>query len=173
MKLFRKTLSFAQRIQSLMSLVICKLTFKRMGGGNRVFGSITCINPRNIEIGNNCSINHNCYINAFNPVHIGDDVTLAANSSIISTGMDVESWISGKKRHITDKRGIYIGDHVVVGAGSIILGGVQITGKYVVIGAGSIVTKDISESYCVVCGCPAKVIKRLDQPSQDAPPINP
>jgi serine acetyltransferase len=87
--------------------------------------------------------------------------------------MDVESWISGKKRHITDKRGIYIGDHVVVGAGSIILGGVQITGKYVVIGAGSIVTKDISESYCVVCGCPAKVIKRLDRPSQDAPPINP
>ena len=87
--------------------------------------------------------------------------------------MDVESWISGKKRHITDEKGIYIGNHVVIGAGSKILGGVQITGEYVVIGAGSVVTKDITESYCVVCGCPAKVIKHLDRPLQDAPPINP
>lgn len=139
---------------------------KKWGGENRVYGRITCVNPQNIEIGNNCTINHNCYINAFNPVYIGDDVTLSVNSSIISTGIDIESWISGKKKHITNRRGVHIGNHVWIGAGSQILEGVHITGEYVTVAAGSVVTKDISESYCVVGGCPAKIIKHYKKPPE-------
>ena len=111
-------------------------------------------------LGNNCRINHNCYINAANGVFLGNDVTLSANSVIISTGIDYSSWMNGKRRHI-NKTGVMIGDHVWLGANSIILPGVKIIGRYVVIAAGAIVTKDINDSYCIYAGIPARLIKQF------------
>ena len=118
------------------------------------------INPRNIYIGEGCTINHGCYINAFNPIRIGNDVTLSANVSVISTGIDVENWMGGAKKHISND-GVEIGDHVWIGANAQILSGVHIKGPYVVIAAGAVVTKDINEPYCLYGGCPAKFLKKL------------
>ena len=125
-----------------------------------VYGHIDVVNPRTILIGNNCTFNHGCYINAFNPIVIGNDVTLSAYVSIISTGIDVENWMIDRKKHISND-GIIIGDHVWIGSCAQILSGVHIKGPYVVVAAGAVVTKDIVESYCVVAGCPAKIIKYL------------
>lgn len=127
-------------------------------GSVSVYGHIDVINPRNIVVGNNCTINHGCYLNAFNPINIGNDVTLSANVSIISTGINVTNWMDGEKCHVKND-GVLISDHVWIGAGAQILSNVHIKGKYVVIAAGSVVTKDIEESYCLVGGCPAKLIK--------------
>lgn len=129
-------------------------------GDVSVFGNIDVVNPRNIYVGDNCTFNHGCYLNAFNPIHIGNDVTLSAKVSIISTGINVNSWLGGDKCHVSNE-GIVIGDHVWIGAGSQILSGVKIKGPYVVIAAGSVVVKDIEEQYCIVGGCPAKIIKYL------------
>lgn len=49
-----------------------------------------------------------------------------------------------------------------IGANSLILGGVNITGNNVVIAAGSVVTKSFSESNVVLAGCPAKIIKQIN-----------
>ncbi|UTY39946.1 hypothetical protein NMU03_03840 [Allocoprobacillus halotolerans] len=54
----------------------------------------------------------------------------------------------------------YIGDDVWICANSTIVGDVKITGKFVVIAAGSVVTENISESYCLYAGVPAKLIKK-------------
>lgn len=138
--------------------------------GNNVHfnGKLTLVNPRNIQVGNNCSFNHGDYINAFNPIHIGDDVTVSANVNIVSTGIDYESWFeNGKKSHLVGQD-ISIGNHVWIGCGASILGGVHITGEYVVIAAGAVVNKDIADSYCIVAGCPAKVIKRGNCKTQKA-----
>lgn len=40
------------------------------------------------------------------------------------------------------------------------IGGVKITGEYVIIGAGAVVRSDITESYCLYGGVPAKLIKK-------------
>lgn len=133
--------------------------FKK-SGEIAVFGHIDVVYPENVFVGNNCTFNHGCYINAYNPISIGDDVTLSAGSSVISTGIDYESWLQGKKGHIKDK-GIRIGDHVWVGSKAQILHGVNIKGPYVIVAAGAVVTKDILEPYCVVAGCPAKIIMSL------------
>ena len=57
-----------------------------------------------------------------------------------------------------------IGDHVWVGAGAMILGNVTISGHHVVIGAGSVVTKDITESYVMYAGNPARKVKEYVPP---------
>lgn len=58
-------------------------------------------------------------------------------------------------------RGLYVhtfvGEHTFVGTNAIILPGVRI-GDHCVIGAGSVVTKDVP-SNCVVAGNPARVIR--------------
>jgi acetyltransferase-like isoleucine patch superfamily enzyme len=54
-------------------------------------------------------------------------------------------------------RPIYIGKHVWIGAGAIILPGVKIE-DYAVVGAGSIVTANVPKG-AIVAGNPARIIK--------------
>ena len=51
----------------------------------------------------------------------------------------------------------YIGEHCVIGAGSMILPGLRI-GNSVVVGGGTIVTKDIPDN-CIVVGNPGRIVK--------------
>jgi serine O-acetyltransferase len=54
-----------------------------------------------------------------------------------------------------------IGSDVTVGAQVVIIGGITI-GDHVVIGAGSVIVKDVP-SNCVVAGNPAKILRRIDE----------
>ena len=128
-----------------------------------VFGTVDVLFPQKIDIGNGCKFNDKVYLNARSGIKIGDDVTISYGAKIISTGYDLEEWISaGKKTHFEDKP-ISIGNHCWIGTGAIILPGVTISGKYVVVAAGAVVTKDILESKVVVAGNPAKIVKRLGE----------
>jgi acetyltransferase-like isoleucine patch superfamily enzyme len=66
------------------------------------------------------------------------------------------------KRHIENKP-IVIGDQCWIGAGAIILPGVEITGEYVVVAAGAVVTKNVEESRVVLAGSPARIVKYLER----------
>ena len=135
----------------------------RNDGHLHIHGKACIISPQNIEMGKNCSINPNVYINAMNPVKIGDNVTLSAGSSIISASLDVNSFLSGGHAHV-ENDGISIGNNVWIGANATILGGAKTICDHVIIAAGAVVTKDITESYTVWGGVNAKLIKRLTPP---------
>lgn len=148
-----------RRIKRNIVLFFLKIRTRQFGKNNSLNGNITVIHPQNLLIGSNCSFNNGVYINAFNPIRIGDDVTFSANVNVVSTGIDYKHWFqTGVKRH-NDNEEIVIGNHVWIGCNATILPNVHITGEYVVIAAGAVVTKDISEGHCVVAGCPAKIIK--------------
>ena len=116
-----------------------------------------------MSIGDWCKFNDLVYINATSGVYIGDDVTLSRGASIISTGYDLDEFFTtGQKVHFSN-RSIRIGNHCWIGAGAVILPGIQISGEYVVVGAGAVVTKDINESRVIVAGNPAKIVKRMDE----------
>ncbi len=137
------------------------------GNDLQLFGMPETAFPDRLKIGNNCKINSNVYINARSGITICDNVTLSYGVKLISTGYDIEHWMTtGKKVHITDKP-IYIGNNCWIGAEAIVLPGVKITGEYVVIGAGAVVTKDITESKVLVAGNPAKIVKHYDKKFQE------
>lgn len=132
------------------------------GNNLQTFGDVCLQTPQKIRIGNDCKLNEKVCLNARSGIEIGDDVTISYDAKIISGGYDIRQWIiTGEKKHFTDKP-IHIGNHVWIGAGAIILPGVDISGEYVIVAAGAVVTKDITEDRVIVGGSPARIIKKLE-----------
>lgn len=103
-----------------------------------------------MHIGKNVVISYKARLDkSINPrgVYVGDNTWILANSLILA-----HDHLRGLKTKTA------IGRNCVIGVDSIILPGVKV-GNHVVVGAGSVVTKDV-ESNVIVAGNPAKVIKR-------------
>jgi acetyltransferase-like isoleucine patch superfamily enzyme len=93
-------------------------------------------------------ISFGAYLDKTNPRDIYiDDESFVAYGAMILTHDYCRSL--HKKTHI--------GKNCFIGARSIILPGVSI-GDHVIVGAGSVITKDV-KSNCIVAGNPAKIIK--------------
>ena len=115
-------------------------------------------------IGSNCSFGAYNHITAINSIHIGDGcltgkwVTITDNShgNIVLSEAD----IIPDKRPVNSKGPVVIGKNVWIGDKATILAGVHI-GDGAIIGANSVVTKDVP-SNCVVCGSPAKIVKKIN-----------
>lgn len=118
-------------------------------------------NSKNI-IFDNSSINifqvYGCYFQCHNAkIIVGKNVHIAPNCGIITTNHDIYN----PKNHAEGKD-IIIGDDCWIGMNSVILPGVQI-GNHTVVGAGSVVTKSFKEGHVVIGGNPAKIIYRIEE----------
>ena len=113
-----------------------------------------------IVIGDNVGISGST-ICASKSVTIGDRVLVGSGCIITDTDSHPIDW-EDRKAHKNDKTKsspVVIGDDVFIGARSIILKGVTI-GNHSVVGAGSVVSKDVPPD-CVVAGNPAIIVKYL------------
>lgn len=132
---------------------------KACGDGLQVFGKPDILYPENIVIGKNCKLNDKIFLHGRGGITIGDECTISARASIISTSYDLEQWMgSDVKEHVMQP--VTIGNKCVIYSGAIILPGVTISGEHVIVGAGSVVTKDITENRVLVAGNPARIVKR-------------
>ncbi len=109
------------------------------------------------KIGTGFFIDHGMGVVIGETAEIGDHVTLFQGVTLGGTGKE------RGKRHPT------LGNHVVVGAGAKILGGIKI-GDHVKVGANSVVLKSVPANSTVI-GVPARVIKmegeRLPEATMD------
>lgn len=118
-----------------------------------------------ITIGRNCSFGMYNHFSAVKGIRIGDGcctgqfVLISDNNhgkfdieNLCKRPMDRELVIKGP---ITIGKNVWIGDKVAI------LSGVTI-GDGAIIGANSVVTTDVP-AYSIVAGCPAKVIKTIEQ----------
>ncbi len=109
------------------------------------------------RIGTGFFIDHGMGVVIGETAEIGDHVTLFQGVTLGGTGKE------RGKRHPT------LGNHVVVGAGAKILGGIKI-GDHVKVGANSVVLKSVPANSTVI-GVPARVIKmegeRLPEATMD------
>lgn len=112
-----------------------------------------------IRIGNNTSIEsaHLAITENHKKISIGEDCMFSGDIEL-RTGDSHSIIDNDTKKSINPAQDIVIGNHVWVGAHSIILKGSHI-GDNTVIGTGSIVTRDIL-SNCIAGGIPARVIKK-------------
>jgi maltose O-acetyltransferase len=155
--LFSKMHTSAYRMCDLYAWYLSKIILS-CGHNLKIWGKIYIKNPKNIIFGKNVSINDGAYLNGLGGIEIGDNVSISAQSIIVSTGLDTGSFLIDKK-HCNEK--ITIGNNVQIGAGAIILAGVKI-GNNVIVGAGSVVTKDIDDDSIVV-GNPAILLRKLSK----------
>lgn len=103
---------------------------------------------------------HTGHINVACPVTIGDDVGLSHDVDIITHGF----WSSVLDGYPRMFKGVNIGNNVIVGWKTVIMGGVNITNN-VVIGAQSTVTKSLEVEKGIYVGAPAKLVKTVEEPS--------
>ncbi|MEY4455854.1 MAG: hypothetical protein RLY15_118 [Bacteroidota bacterium] len=103
---------------------------------------------------NRVFINANCLFVISNGLEIGDNTVISWNCQFIDDDFHKINY-DGK---VESSKIIRIGNHVWIGANSVILKGVSIADGCV-IAANSIVTKSVTEQNVLIAGNPAKIIK--------------
>lgn len=136
---------------------ILKSLLGKMGDNVIITPPFWCDYGYNIEIGNNFYANHNLIITDGTSVIIKDDVFIGPNCCLTTAEHAIDPTL--RKQGIEIAKPITIGNNVWLGAGCIILAGVEI-GDNSVIGAGSVVTKNIP-SNVVAVGVPCKVLRKI------------
>lgn len=132
----------------------------KIGKGSNVHPTCIFRQPELIEIGENCSINHNNIFQAGKKkgrIIFGNNVLTAANCMYVAYSHNWENPEMPIMHQDCFDGDIIIEDDVWLGHGVTVCAGVTI-GKGSVIGAGSVVTRDIPP-YSIAVGSPAKVVK--------------
>ena len=134
-------------------------------GSNSYFGlncKIFATELSKVKIGSKASFNTNVMINARGKgkIIIGDNVLIGPNVVIRSNNHSFNSTKIPVIDQGMNEGEIIINDDVWIGSNAVILPNCKI-GKGVIVAAGAVVTSDV-ESYSVVGGVPANLIKKRD-----------
>ncbi len=129
-------------------------------GDNVYLGELITVRGwENIRIGSNVSIHRGCYIDASGGVTIGDEVSVAHATSILSFE---HSW-SDPGRSIRDNdlilKPVVIERDVWIGCGVRVLAGVHL-GPRTVVAAGAVVTRS-HPGGALMAGIPARVVRSI------------
>ncbi len=128
------------------------------GKGSTVSRGVIINFPKKVKLGDYTSLNDECFLDGRGGIDIGSWVRTGARTMFLTSSHRFSGKDALIKHQGLEVDGIKVCDDVFIGAGSIILPGVKV-GKGSVIGAGSVVTGDVAP-YTVVCGNPAKPIKK-------------
>lgn len=153
MKIIKLSPNYVVRGENNMKLkILMRKALRKIRGGSP---SIEELRAGGVVIGKNCHIYGSIDSGHKFLVTIGDNVTLATTSRILTHDGSTFKMVGYSRVGRVD-----IGNDVFVGAGAIILPNVKI-GNRVVVGAGSVVTHDVPDN-SIVAGNPAKVIASYD-----------
>ena len=162
---------------------LLSLGFKRVGSKVRISDRATIYGTERIEVGDHARIDDFCVLSAGAAgIKIGRHVHIACYCSLIGAELIQMDDFSGLSSRVSiysssddysgewmtnptvpdaftnvDSRPVILRKHVIIGAGSIILPGVEI-GEGSAVGALSLVTRNC-EPFCIYSGVPAKLVK--------------
>lgn len=134
--------------------VLKELFGDHIGEGSYVAAPLAGAALDKLYIGNNVFINSNMLAMARGGITIEDNVQIAGNVNLLSNNHDPYDRMVLTCKPIIIRRGAWIG------ANAVVLAGVEV-GEHAIVGAGSVVTKDVP-AYAVAVGNPARVIRMLD-----------
>jgi acetyltransferase-like isoleucine patch superfamily enzyme len=117
-----------------------------------------CTEYSNLRLGQGCHIGKETFLDLRAPIVCEDGVTISMRVSLL-THIDVGKSPLANLGFASLHKGITLRSGCYIGAGAIILHGIEI-GECAVVGAGAVVSKDVAP-YTVVGGIPARVIKTL------------
>lgn len=139
----------------------CLFSSAAGGCGKSVFigRGVILKNIHNLMVGDNVSIHAGCYIDAYGGVVIGNDVSIAHQSSVVSFEHTWDNESIPIKYNKIKSSGVYLASDVWVGCGVRILDGARIESRTVV-AAGSVV-KGTLRGGSVYGGVPARRLKEI------------
>ncbi|WP_294407551.1 sugar O-acetyltransferase [uncultured Clostridium sp.] len=114
---------------------------------------------KNTHFGSNVYANFNLTLVDDTDIFVGNNVMFGPNVTVATAGHPIDPDLRLKVAQFNIP--IHIGNNVWIGAGAIIMPGVNI-GDNTVIGAGSIVTKDIPANVVAV-GNPCRVMREINE----------
>ncbi len=120
--------------------------------GNDVSIGTLSVVEHHVKIGNGVRIHTQVFIPEFSTLE--DECWLGPN--VVLTNAKYPKSLNVKK----ELKGPYVKKYAIIGANSTLLPYITI-GEHAIIGAGSVVTKDVSDKH-VVAGNPAKVINKIN-----------
>jgi acetyltransferase-like isoleucine patch superfamily enzyme len=160
-KLFVKHRNSRGKIGLGIRYALLKSIAKSCGDNVSVFEGVFLLNPQNLSVGNNVSIQPLCYIECGNDENGGlvieDDVSIAHGVTVMTTTHTYEDESLPIKDQPVVSKKVVIKNNVWIGAKATILAGNTVNSGSIV-GAAAVVTKDVPEN-SIVAGVPAKVIK--------------
>ena len=113
-----------------------------------------------VRIGDRCLIGRGTSIIGHLSIEIGDDVFTGMNVYITDQNHGYENLDEPIGKQLPNEQSVSIGEGTWIASGAIILPGSKI-GDHVVVGANSVVTGEIP-SYSVAVGSPARVVRQYD-----------
>jgi acetyltransferase-like isoleucine patch superfamily enzyme len=113
-----------------------------------------------VSIGDRCLIGQGSGIVAHESIEIGDDVFTGHHIYVTDANHGYEDPELPVGRQFGKAKPVRIGSGSWIGHGAVILPGARI-GEHVVVGAGSVVTGDLPD-YSVAVGSPARVVRRYE-----------
>jgi acetyltransferase-like isoleucine patch superfamily enzyme len=129
-----------------------------------------CVTDPVVSIGDRCLIGRGSGIVGHLRIEVGDDVWTGHNIYITDQNHGYDDPTLPISRQVMPERPVRIGRGSWLGFGTVVLPGATI-GEHVVIGANSVVTGEIP-SYTVAAGVPARVIKEMtikEMTTEDGP----
>lgn len=130
----------------------------------------TMTEPTVVRIGERCLIGRGSGIVGHLSIEIGDDVWTGHHVYITDQNHGYQDVSLPISQQSMPERPVRIGARSWLGHGTVVLPGAQI-GEHVVIGANSVVSGEIP-SYTVAAGNPARVLKVIETPTED-PSVSP
>lgn len=163
-RMLLKKLNDSAPDELLLRQQVMEQLFREVGKDFGIEPPFFCDYGYNIQVGDQVFFNFNCTLLDVCPITIGNRCLFGPNVQIYAATHPIES--SSRGSLLEFGQPVRIGDDVWVGGGAIICPGVHI-GSRSIIAAGAVVTKEVP-SDVLVAGNPARIIKTLDQPSQQA-----
>jgi acetyltransferase-like isoleucine patch superfamily enzyme len=122
-----------------------------------------CLTSPVVRIGDRCLIGRGSGIVGHLAIDIGNDVWTGHHVYITDQNHGYEDVTRPISKQSQPERPVRIGDGSWLGTGTVVLPGATI-GQHVAVGANSVVTGDLPD-FCVAVGAPARVIKQYDAAS--------
>jgi len=137
-----------------------RLLSSKVGNGITYYPGIKISPGTHLALGDNVDLAWGVLITTAGGVEIGDRTLVGYNTMIFSANHVIPHGIDKIFYAGHEKKKVTIANDVWIGAGCIILPGVNI-GEGAIVAAGSIVTKNV-EPFSMVAGVPARLIKNRE-----------
>lgn len=139
--------------------MLLKSILPTIGDNVAIDQGVILLNIDKLRLGSNISINPNCYIDAGGGVEIGNNVSIATETVIISTSHTWGSEAIPIKYNPVVPKPVVICDDVWIACGVRIIGECTINQRSIV--AAGAVVKGTVPSHTIVGGVPARVLKSI------------